>query len=170
MAFDLNVFSDMVFRLIQDNDSIDLSTPREAPTVSLNKSLTNGTGANQADVQWHDTRTLSSGASEDLDLGALTSTLDGSALTFAKIKAIWIKNKSTTSTEVLTVGAAASNPWIGWLKGADDILDIGPSGVEFGWNPIDGWAVAATTGDVLKIAASSGDTIEYDIVIVGTTA
>jgi len=167
MALDLSVYVDLVFRLIQDNDNIDLSTPRDSMTISKNDSLENGTGSSQADVQWHDQRTLA-GTSENIDLaGSLTSTLDSSTITFANVKAVLIKNNSTTATEQLTVGGASSNAWDTMIT---DTVIVGPDGVCFLYSPIDGFAVTAGTGDILKITASSGDTITYDIVVIGTSA
>jgi len=147
---------------------LDLSTPVDSVSTDWTKSFTNGTGNDEANLVWHDTRSLAA-TSEDLDLNAaLTSTLVGGAVTvkFTNIKALYIRNNSTTTTEILAVGGAAGNQFINWVANTSDIVNIGPSGILALINPLDGYDVTAATGDLLKID-SGADTFTYDIWIVG---
>lgn len=146
---------------------LDLASPVESFRLDAGDTLANGTGSSQADVVWHDTRTLAA-TSENLDLaGSLTNSY-GTTVTFAKVKGIFIHNKATTTAFNLTVGAAASAAWATFL-GATHTAVIGPDGILLAWNPIDGYAVTATTADILKINAGS-NSVTYDIWIVGTSA
>ncbi len=149
-------------------ETLDLSTPRDSLVMNLSDALATGTSANQADVLWHDSRILSA-TSEDLDLAASLTDGLGNSVTFATVKAIIIHNTSTTTTENLSVGGAASAQFINWVSAADDEIVIGPDGVFVLWSPIDGYAVTATTGDLLKID-SGADNITYEIAIIGTSA
>lgn len=145
----------------------DLSTARDRKTFTTSDTLATGTGANQSDLIFHDTRTATA-APDDLDLaGGLTDPL-GNTLTFAEITGIFIHNKSETATEVLSIGADA-NGLVNWVGAVNDIVKIGPEGILFVWNPRDGYAVTADTGDILQVDPGA-DTIEYDVVIIGRSA
>lgn len=146
----------------------DLSTPRDLLNYSFSQVLTSGTGASQADKLFHDTRTLTTGASEDIDLaGSLTDGF-GQTITFAKIKLVLIRNKSTART--LTVGNA-TDALVNWVGAANDVINIGPGGVLFLMAPgTAGYAVTPDTADDIKILNDSGSSCEYDIIIIGTSA
>jgi hypothetical protein len=79
----------------------------------------NGTSAKQVSVKWADTRTLAVSTPVTLDLTSLTGTTTNTgAATFAKVKILSITNNETQgSGKTLTVGAAASNPFLGPLGG-----------------------------------------------------
>ena len=106
---------------------------------------------------------------ENLDLaGGLTDAF-GVTLTFAKIKAIAIHNLSVTPGEVLKIGGHASAAFP-LFDNATDIYPLGPNGIFFIWEPsLAGKVVTATTADLLKIDSGAA-TIQYDIVIIGTSA
>ena len=149
-------------------DSDDLNSKRAHFLLPIIDALANGTAADQADLLFWDKRTLAA-TSEELDLaGGLTDAF-GNTLTFVKIKGILIHNRSTTATENLAVGGAAANAFANWVASATDILNVGPSGMLLLWSPMDGYAVTAGTGDLLKIDAGT-DTITYDILLLGTSA
>ena len=71
-----------------------------------------------ADLCWYDSTRGLAGTSETLDLSGVLSDVFGNTLTFAEIKLIWIENLSTTSGEVLKVGAG-SNPLANWRRRAN---------------------------------------------------
>ena len=166
MATSLSVT--LTFKIAHDyTNALDLSTPKDDFDLTLSDTLSNGTGNDQVDVVWHDQRTLAT-TSENLDLaGSLTSAF-GSTVTFAKVKGICIKNMSTTTTQIVTVGGAAATQFINWVGDSSDTVKVGPDGILFLWSPMDGYAVTAGTGDLLKIATSAN--ITYDIWIIGTSA
>jgi hypothetical protein len=152
---------------------LDLSTPVDPLVYNLSAVFASGTGSGQCDKLFHDTRTLTTGASEDLDLAGSLLDFQGNAITFAKVKFILIHNKSTTRT--LTVGGAASNQFINWVGNANDVINLPPSttgapSVLLLLAPASGYAVTAATGDLLKITNDSGASAVYDIIIAGTSA
>lgn len=127
----------------------------------------NGAGASQAQYLWRDTRTLTASATENLDLAAVLIDAFGNALTFATIKGILITAAAGNTNDVV-VGGAASNAFL-LFGDATDTISVKPGGFFAICNPAaNGYPVTAATGDILKIANSSGSTsVTYDIVIFG---
>lgn len=153
---------------------LDIKDVRDDFTDVWELKLASGTGDGNCDLYFRDTRTLTTGADESLDLaGSLTDPF-GSTITFAKIKFLAVKNNSTTQT--ISVGGAAANQFAGMFGDTTDILDILPNTADEdgGWAVIicdpAGVAVTGGTGDLLKIANSAGATATYDIIIVGASA
>jgi len=150
-------------------NALDLSTPEDSLSKSFRDSLATGTVLDQADRMWHDNRTLSA-TSEDIDLaGGVTDGL-GASVTFVKVKCIAIFNNSTTAGDNLTVGGAAATQFVNWVGDATDKIVIGPGGCFLLWNPsLAGYAVGAGASDLLKVDSGANE-IEYDIIIIGTSA
>lgn len=138
-------------------------------SVNYNKSyaLTNGTGADQANMIWTDTRTLAASTTEDLDLyGVLTSTFN-TTLNFTKIKGIIVSAAAGNTNNVLVGGDAAA--LVGWVGDPDDVIVVRPGGTFCSIaSDATAYAVTNTTGDILQIAnSSSGSSVTYDIIIIG---
>jgi hypothetical protein len=148
----------------------DLTTPTDEGFLKFDKHFADGTGAGQLTKIWRDQRTLASGADEDLDLTALTSSWFTGTVNanFTTIKFIAIVNLSTTSGEDLQIDATVSNafvkPWNTSTKieiPADGLFLIadhaGP-----------GWTVTNGSEDILNIDRKSGSaSLNYRIVIAG---
>ena len=128
-----------------------------------------GTGAGKADLVFADRRTLAASATENLDLaGALTDPVGGAAV-FGHVKAIYITAKLANTNSVV-VGGAASNFFVGPFGGTTPTFTLPPGGALLLTHPGAGWTVTASTGDLLKIAnSSSGTSVQYDVVIIGTS-
>ena len=128
----------------------DLSQTLRATPVSYAVSLSDGSGANQAQVVWSATRTLS-GASESLPLAALQDTRDGSpaTVTMTAVKAAFVRNKGASS--VSFAGAPFPSAGITAAAGATIVLcDPSAAGMA-----ASGVTVTGTVGG------------SYDIVFVG---
>lgn len=138
--------------------------------TSFAAALASGTGANQADLMFADQRTLSASATENLDLaGGLTDAF-GTTLTFAKIKAIMVRAAPGNTNDVV-IGGAASNAFVGPFGGTTPTVAVKPGGFLLLFAPATGWTVTASTGDILKVAnSSSGTSVTYDVVLIGTSA
>jgi len=155
------------------SDSLDLSTVADSSGVEYEKNLADGTGDDQVDKIWHDQRVLGAATNDDLDLTALTNTLFGSTITinFAKVKSVLIVNTSTTSGDELRVGAAASDPFTPPFNGgATSVVEVGADSALLLSSNKDGWTVTGGSSDVLRIANPGGNSITYNIVIVGTSS
>ena len=156
----------------------DSTTAKDDIVLSATQSLTNGTGANQAQRFWYDTgRTLSASANDSIDvydLGSLDigagAGLDslGQSHALTGIKALYVKNHSDSGGNIRVGGDGTAAAWNSPFNGDDDALvDLPPGGVLLLVAPdASGWAVADTSNHLLKITdAGSGST--YDIGFVG---
>jgi hypothetical protein len=149
---------------------LDLSTPVDALTKKTKIELANGTGANSADLCFHDTRTLSASATEDLDLAGSLAGPFGASQVFVELRAILV-SAAAANTNNVNLTRPASNGVPLFLAASDGIA-IPPGGV-FMWScPADAKvAVTASTGDLLTLTNSAGSTsVTYDVVIIGTSA
>jgi hypothetical protein len=133
----------------------------------------NGTGTGQADKIFHDTRTLGISASEDLDLAGVLVDAFGASLTFVKIKAL-IVAAAATNTNNVNVGGVAAGVSTLLSPAATGIIQIRPGttfAVFAGQADAAGYAVTATTADLLHVANSgAGTSVTYDVIVIGTSA
>lgn len=150
-----------------DSDFND-STVDQNVTLSVSNAFANGTGADQANQVWSDERSLADDGTEDIDLaGALTDAF-GDTITFTGIKGILIQNQSADAG--LEVKPKATNGWLGPFADASDQITIPAGGQWLMTNPsAAGWAVTASTGDLLTLTHDGTGTsaLSYKIVIVG---
>lgn len=137
--------------------------------TGLNR-LTPGTAAQKADKMLADQRTLAASATENLDLAGTLADPLGVTVTFAKVKAIYVR-AAAANTNNVCVGGAASNAFVGPFADATDVVCVRPGGVLLVTAPAGGWTVTASTGDLLKVANSGAGTgVTYDVIIIGTSA
>lgn len=149
---------------------LDLSTPTDALEETVKIQLANGTGANAADLCFHDQRTLAASATEDLDLAGSLAGPFGAAQVFVELRAIMIKAAAGNTNNVRITRPAANG--VPLFLAASDGLDVPPGGV-FLWScPADGkLTVTAATGDLITITnSSSGTSVTYDVVLIGVSA
>ncbi len=154
----------------QYRNLLDLSTPADPLLERIKIQLTNGTTADRADLLFHDRRTIAASSNEDLDLAGSLASPFGATLTFVELRAVLIA-ASSANTNNVRVTRPASNG-VPLFLAASDGIDVPPGGV-FLWScPADGKvAVTAGTGDLINVAnSSSGSSVTYDVVIVGTSA
>lgn len=150
--------------------ALDLGTAALPVDVLANIALADGTGADQADRIFTDTRTLTASATEDLDLAGVLTDAFGATITMARIKAILVKAASGNTNNV-NVSRPASNG-VPLFLAASDGIPVLPGGA-FLWVAPNaaGVAVTASTGDLLTFTNSAGTTsVTYDVVIVGASA
>lgn len=148
---------------IVETKSLDLSTPRDALSLSETHTITDGTGADQFDEHFHDTRPIAAGANDDLDLaGGLTDAF-GNTITFSAIKALQIINSGTVEIQI---DQSVANGFTAWFTGIQKI----PAGgtLQLVAPTAAGYAVTAGTGDILRITNNDGSTAaSYKIAIGG---
>lgn len=148
----------------------DLSTPTDSLVEVFKMVLTSGTGANQADMSWHDQRTINTSTTDSLDLAGSLSNVFGTTQTFARIKGLMVV-ASSSNTDNIQVARPAANG-VPLFLAASDGLVVRPGGLLL-WAASDstGVAVTAGTGDGLSIINPSGSvTATYQIVIIGASA
>lgn len=157
---------------VTQTKALDLTTTSDPLMFRQAVSLASGTGAGQADKVFHDRRTLAASAAEDLDLAGVLLDAFGAAITFVRVKGLFITAAAANVNNVV-VGADATAPWATLLNATGTItLRPGASFAAMA-GAADGtaYAVTATTADMLQVANSAaGTSVTYDIIIVGSSA
>lgn len=173
MAIELNTtLSALLTATISwDNkNELENSTTKDQNRVDCEISMAEGAGAGQINIMFHDRRTVTSSTpNDDIDLFGALEDVFGRDLEFIDIAAVLIHNRSTTPGDDLLVGAAAVNPWTAPFNGSGtSVVLVGPNSPIVLGNTLDGYAVAAGSTDVLRIAHSGGAAdMDYDLVIIG---
>lgn len=136
--------------------------------VNLSRGFADGAGAGQAAVLYSARRTLASAASESLDLnGTALTDVFGAPLALTKIKGLIIQALDSNSTN-LTIGNVANG--LSTILGAATqslVLQPGELLAKI-TNTAAGYAVTASTADLLQVTNGSGTAASYDIVIIGS--
>lgn len=147
---------------------IDLGTLTYTLPYAYSLTVSNGTGANAANMMWTDTRTISASSSEDLDLAGSLPNAFGDTITFTRVKGLIIEAASTNSNNVVVGGDGSA--WATWAGNANDVVNVRPGGILCLMAPdATSYAVTASTADILQIANSgSGTDVVYNIVLIGT--
>jgi len=154
----------------------DFGAPSSNPTIDIRYDTTDGTGANQADIIWTDERTVASASNDDLDLNGVLTNAFGQTVNFLELTGILIVNaprSGAANTTNLTLGVG-TNPVTGYLGGTTPTVGpMRPGHVFLEWNSENAagiCAVVASTGDILRIANSSGASATYQIWLIGRSA
>lgn len=146
--------------------ALDLTTPQETIAISILQAFANGTGSNQGNEFFSDTRTVDA-SPETLDLTSGLTNAFGVTIVFAKIKAIIVHNKNTASEAVLIIkGNAITNA--GWISGSTPHHAIPPDGWYIVTSPVDGFTITNTSQDQLTFEPGAA-TITYDLILIGNT-
>lgn len=153
------------------NTAADLVVPSAAIAFESQVNLDTGTGLNAADKAYVDTNTLAASGTLDLDLaGSLTDAL-GAALTFARVKAIFLR-AALGNTNNVVLGGAAATQFVGPFGAATHTISVRPGGFLAIMAPdATAWPVVAGASDFLRFANSAaGTTVTYDVLIIGASA
>ena len=175
----MSVTSRMTARVISTQTDttpvIDLGTgsPQKAATdQQIDVQLADGTAVGQADLVFSDQRQLAASTSEDLDLAGVLLDGFGTALTFVRVKALYVAAAAANTNDVV-IGGASGNQWATLLNTTGTVTLRPGASMMFtaGVGDATGWAVTAGTGDLLQVENSAGgSTVDYDIVIIGASA
>lgn len=134
-------------------------------------SYVDGAGAGAVNLLWTDKRQIAASSNDDIDLaGALVDAL-GAAVVFARVKAIGVYAWSANTNNVV-VGNHPTAAFVGPFGGATHTHALQPGSVyEWGTPTAAGFAVTATTADILRIANSgAGTVVDYEIAILGAAS
>lgn len=149
------------------SNSPDLGATSYNLNYNKSYSISNGTTADSANMIWTDTRTIAASGTDDIDLAGSIMDQFGDTITFTKIKGILV-SASSSNTNLVLVGGG-SNAFINWIGASGDIIKVRPGGTFALYaNDSIGYAVTASTADILEIAnSSSGTSVTYDIALIG---
>ena len=148
--------------------ALDLQSIAAPATLKRKFGWTDGATANKANRIWTDRRTLAGSGTENLDLaGGLTDAF-GTAITFARVRALIVAAAPGNTNNVI-VGGDATSTFLTWVQTEASALIVRPGGLFALIAPdTTGYAVTATTGDLLMLTNSAGGTdVVYDIAIIG---
>lgn len=151
-------------------DPVDLSSPADTLDFDAIIRLVSGTGADQANMLWHDRRTLAASATENLDLAGVLVNGLGDVQTFAKLKAIVVRAVAANTNNVNVIREATNG--VPLFLAAGDGIPVHPNGL-FVWAApgLAGVAVTAGTGDLITFTNSAaGTSVTYDVVLIGASA
>lgn len=141
--------------------------------ITANKriNLLTGVGANQADKIYTLTNTITASGTATLDLAGLVTDVFGVTFTIVKLKMLIVR-AAAANTNNVTIGPPASNGLAGLFGGTTPTISVMPGGV-FAWAAPGTTAptVIAATGDLLTFTnSSSGTSVTYDVIVVGTSS
>jgi hypothetical protein len=148
----------------------DLGTPTYNQDQNSRFQWDTGVGANQADVIWSDERSVSTGATDSLDVAGVLSGLLGGTLSMARVKAVRVRNSNaagTPNTTNISLTRPATNG-VPIFAAAGDAIPIHPGGEVLIVAPsAGGYVVTAATADLIDIVNAAGATAVYRIEIIG---
>lgn len=155
--------TNVVIALEHEKD-LDLNTILDKLNISSGIDWSFGTGANQANLLWHDSRsTDDTGETLNIyDSGTLVTAF-GDALTMAAIKLLYIENTHATLTLEVFGGAANDIPI---LADTSDILELPPGGILL-WTCPTAAGIVTTANKNLKLASKTAGTITFKVAIMG---
>jgi len=148
----------------------DLGPKSAIAAISKALSWDSGVAAGQADLMFSDTRTLGPSATENLDLAGTLADAFGTTLTIVKLRLLWVYAAVANNVaNAVQLTRPASNG-VPFLIAAGDGINLGP-GAGFLWFDPIGVTVTAATGDLLTVTNGAGtNSVNYDVLIVGTSA
>lgn len=152
------------------NNALDLQSASSVLTYAQSLGFASGTGANQADKIFSDTRTIAASGTDDLDLAGVLLDPLGGTITMARLKGLIVKaSAANTNNVVMGVG---TNPITTILGGTTPTLNIRPGGLLVLFAPdAVAYVVTAATADILRFANSGAGTgVTYDVVLIGASA
>lgn len=160
-----------------------LGTQVYPATVEENLAWPDGTAVSKANEMWtDDAGSVAAAAHVNLDLFAAVQVdaagaTTGRTVSFAKVKALFIRNTSAANYLVIgggTDGAAAADAWIdavgteGWLLADSDLLHLPAGGCLLMEFP-SGVTVTDGSSHILHLGGITS-TQTYEIIIIGLTA
>lgn len=140
----------------------------ESATQVINQTyswaVSNGTGAGLFNQCWPSTRTLTTGANEDIDLAGSLTNIFG-ATVFTAVKLISISAAAANTTLLTVTRPAAGIPFL--LTAADAFVLGGGDFFVITRRSAAGVAVTATTADLINVANAAGASATYTIIVCG---
>lgn len=150
---------------VNDRRTVGINSSANLPVnFAPSTTFTNGSGAAAGNVLYQASLALSAGVN-NVDLNGVLTDSYGSTVSLVRVKGIAFQNNSASNS--MTVGNG-TNPWATLLSSTGTITV--PAG---GWfiactPDATGWAVTASTGDILKVAGTGTDA--FTLVVLGASS
>jgi len=147
------------------NNALDLTNVQAPLSYANALAVANGTGLNQADVLFTDTRSVAAGEDLDFSGGALTTAF-GATVTIAELKVLIVCADTANTGNIVLGGDAAS---ILFLSVATTTTTLKPGACFVYTDPsAAGTTVTNSTADIIQVAPSAG-TQAYSIIVMGSS-
>lgn len=143
------------------------ATGTATAATAISYPYVNSTASTGIDFHFSKSYTLLSAATTTLTLSALVDDL-GRTVAFVKVKSFQVQITAKTGNDFLTVGAAAANPWVGFLSGTTPATLIRRYFLTVA-DDTTGYAVTASVSDQLKIVNSGSSSMTFVVTITGTS-
>lgn len=147
--------------IAHETTSGDISSQMRVTPATCALMLTDGTGANKAQVAWSSATTVGGSSANVLTIRSLSD--DRGTVSLTSVKAIYIRNKSAANRLTVTTQS--------WTSLSQTLLPFNlliPAGGACAYvNPTaSGWATTVSSALSL-IAEGEGQSVEYEIALVG---
>jgi hypothetical protein len=145
----------------------EMSTLTDVLSKIMNQTFALGTGANQVNGLFHDTRTLADGANETLNFLAAGSLEDklGEAMDLDILKAFVVKNNSADASLIVGATGAGQMPIFG---ATTERVILPPGGVMVVTAPdVNGIDVSSAASMKFEHDGTGVDTLDYDLIVAG---
>ena len=147
----------------------DLSSPADVLSKDYTLTYGSGTGALQLNMWWHDQRTLTASATEDIDLAGSLVSVFGTTITFTSLKGLVVSASSANNAaNNVNVTRPAANGTTLFLAAGDGIA-LTPGDI-FVWfcAAANGRTVTAGSADLITLTNSAGtNSVTYDVFVFG---
>src|SRR5579859_1675848 len=140
--------------------------------ASGGSTLTNGTGANQADTIYATTTTIAAAGTLNLNLNSTPLTgFFAQNCVFARVKILYIELQNATAASTITIGAAATHPFVSWLSGTTPAVVVRNGGFILLYAPdATAYTVTSASSDQLLITNNDASNVAtLRIAIVGAS-
>jgi hypothetical protein len=128
----------------------------------------NGTTAAAIDDRIEKVYTLAAGGTQTITLSAMTDDL-GRAVAFARIKVLQVSITAKTGNDYLTVGNAATNPWLAILGGTTPTFIVRGCDLKTA-NDATGFVVVSGSSDRLMFTNSGAAPVTFTVALTDCSA
>jgi hypothetical protein len=117
--------------------------------------FSDGTGNNQAQKLYEaKSQSIAASGTASIDLYGTLTDIFGATLNLTAVKGIYIEADSSNGADI-KIGPPASNGFLGPFGAASQTVAIKPGGKAMFLAPLTGWAVTASTADLLTVTNAS---------------
>lgn len=165
MALDAQILLSI---LSHESSAGDISRTLRVTPASYSLVLSDGEGANQAQVTWSDVRTFPQGGEDSIPIRNLVD--DRGTITMTSVKVLYIRNLSDTYSFILRAGAALQESWDGIAYSSDTgepgEITFKPNGVIVFADPTAAGSPANASTDTIYFS-SGQEGQSYEILLIG---
>lgn len=165
-----NLAAKIALAIAMSQSNYDAADPKpgqaiDTVTVTKGPNFSQGAGDSQANIFYHDTRTIASaGETHDLAAGATIKDAFGNNMSLTKLKGLVIVNLAAAAN--LLIGGAAATQ-VGLFSTGTDVLELPAGEGLFVWTAPLAAGLDVSVNKNLKIAHDGGGNEDYEIYLIG---